>query len=430
MAKAITIQEIERIRSRGKGFLGTAAGLYSIRLFIALLAYEGALAKTLGAGEALGALIFGPILTGTAMAFTSFAFADLQKAWAKFYHRRYSIFVQQLLDEGYQVPWRMSMIRFYLADNLTAFEKTLLDGLASSRNAIDRRRQQERWSRANLRLRPQLEALLDEFDIQGLDRKRMTELFHTCDSPRKRREYLQSLGRKLAYEKWKNILEDQIRDTVVAVVETLPQSLEDIELRSMEVRAARVESSAAWAIYQVALSTSLRRDKIRLFGEALRIDDRESEKEERVGTSQSTPKIVQRAEVKQICLQEFARDRLSVMQKLLPLNTNWQMCREIVLFLLEPGRSGGRFNKHYRAEDSVKVAVRRQYQVNTGRNFDPKEFEEAIEILLACCVLVTKPKTDERTVSLSTRTKNAATPEAAEIIVAVLKLKRELGGFA
>ena len=132
-------------------------------------------------------------------------------------------------------------------------------------------------------------------------------------------------------------------------------------------------------------------------------------------------------EVKHLTLQNFARERLQNLA-VFATETDWQMCREIILALARPGQSGGRFNKHYFAEDTVKRMVRRQCNMYGDILFRPTVFDDAVSWLLRQGVLVTKPKTDERTLSLSTRV-SGATPAGAEIISTVLRLKREMSGL-
>src|SRR3989338_4957963 len=81
---------------------------------------------------------------------------------------------------------------------------------------------------------------------------------------------------------------------------------------------------------------------------------------------------------------------------------------EIILALARPGQSGGRFNKHYFAEDTVKRMVRRQCKMYSDILFNPTVFNKSVAWLLNHGILITKPKVDERTLSLSTKVKGAA----------------------
>jgi hypothetical protein len=209
-------------------------------------------------------------------------------------------------------------------------------------------------------------------------------------------------------------------------------SEKDFRLKQLEKESSRVTSDAAQSYYRMALSTESRREKIRLFKRALNEDVHsaavDGEVVTAIATLSKTPNEAAVAEVKYLSLQDFARERLTNLAAFVPVDLEWQMCREIVLALARPGQSGGRFNKHYFAEDTVKRMVRRQCNMYGDILFKPTVFSEAVSWLLHEGVLITKPKVDERTLSLSTRV-SGATSAGAEIISMILRLKREMSGL-
>ncbi len=355
------------------------------------------------------------------------AWTVFEMAWKEFYNRRYIPLRENYQVEGYDIPLRMSKLRFYWAPDLQEFEKTMIDGLRAARVAIDRERQSQRWERINNRLFSQFDAVCDEFRLDDQRRVQLQQEFTSYDNPRRRREWLDTLGRKLGYERWKaqatNFLNPASAKSSV-VIEPPPN--EDVELRSMRVRADCVMSPEARQLRASAKAVNNRRDEIRFLGMALRAEERWSSEAAEVSFV-SAPRPVPSEVVRRISLQEFTRERLECFREIFGDATDWQMCREIVLVLLEPGRRKARVGKRYLAEDTVKVEVRRRYQINVGTPFDPRVFAEAVEALKTYYgVLGSKPKTDERTLSLKTR---SAHPQGSRAIQEAFALKRELGGF-
>lgn len=427
MPEKVTIQSITHMRERAKIMAWTALVLVVIRLALAGIALHNAhdpnsFIKWGSWAIGMGAMILTYIAFFTMLR----AWVDFRGAWGAFYSRHYMPLVDQLTNDGYNIPWSVSKWRFLRVPDLKEFERTLIDGLRATRNTIDRERQSQKWARINVGHIPQLAALMDEYAVDELRRRGFADGLASYASPRKRREYLERLGAKLAYDRWKSQLEVVSQSPTSVAVER--QFLEDVELRSYEVRASQVTSPRAVATYQEGLGKTERRERLRLFGNAIRTEEKETDAPD---PEQPTPvtanTVMPKAEVKYLSLQGFARERLVCLRDL--IGKDWEMCREIILVLLEPGRHGARFNKRYFAEDTVMVQVRRQYNLNVGRPFDPSTFKDAVAILFAHGVLVSKPKTDERTLSLSTRVKGAPTAQGQKVIVAALQLKRELGGF-
>ncbi|MBP9822528.1 MAG: hypothetical protein KBC81_03785 [Candidatus Pacebacteria bacterium] len=425
----LSIQEVEKLRSKVKATLTFAFVLVCIRVLIALEVYfqisqvQSHALKQFLAMFAIGAggLMF------YAMILLHLSVPKLAEAWRAFAARRYGPFYQTFHEEGYEAPWQCGIWKFLTAPSLQGLEDSLVDGLRAARTVIDRERRQERWDRTNVWLRKQFDAILDDFSVPQERRVGYLSLFETSANPRKRREYLQVMAHKLALQEW--LAKHPAVEVSAAETTHSHPSSEDIELRSMEVRASHLTNPKALYLYQRAKDLKSRRERIRLLGEALREDESGAEKNTASQTPvrQEAPKV--QHEIKHVFLQEFVRERLSGMKFLVGGGVDWEMCREVVLVPLQPGRRDARFNKHYFAEDTVRETVERQYRLSTGRPFRPAEFKRAVSRLIDLGVLVTKAKTDERTISLSTRTKGSGTSQGAEIVSMILKLKRELSGL-
>lgn len=423
-----TLDEIEKVRRKAKNGLSIAGVLVIIRLFFAAVFFavppDAETLKGVTAGLSLVAMT----LTYLAFIMTVRALKSLHLAWRSFYTRRYFPFVLSLLEEGYAVPWTVSKWRFFRELSLKKFEETLIEGLRAARRTIDDQRRKAKWEAASKRLRPQLDALLDAFSATEEERDQATQDFDSFENPRRKREFLDRLGHRLVHDRWRREMKALESAPATLPKPERPQE-EDVELRSFLVRAAQLTSPQAQALYRQALEASSRREKIRLLGALLNLEAKENGAVEKVEGAKPTISAPP-AEIKQLSLREFARERLKVLEQLVSKDkADWRMCREIILILLEPGRSTARINKRYFAEDTIKVEVRRQYQLSVGQQFDPSAFKDAVKLLLDYNVLVKKPKTDERAISLSTRVKGAANKEAAAIISAFLQLKREARGF-
>lgn len=368
---------------------------------------------------------------------------EFLKSYRKFYLRRYVPALDTLEAEGYD--WTritdknaLSYWQFYWAKDLKRFEQALFDYLRSFRRAEDLLRRQVKWAAANAKLTRQLEVLLGEFEIAGDRRQEILDDFSSYDNPERRKEVLASLRSQLAHDEWR-AMHQFANSNGLSGFPLFPTELvnrleseEDFRLRCLEKETSKVTSDVAKAYYQMAASAKSRREKIRLFKRALSEDVHSAAVDGEVvaviATLSKTPGEKAVADVKYLSLQDFARERLLNLVALIPVELEWQMCREIVLALARPGQSGGRFNKHYFAEDTVKRMVRRQCNMYGDVMFKPEVFDESVLWLLKNGILVTKPKVDERTLSLSTNVKNA-TPAGAEIISMILRLKREMSGL-
>ena len=355
-------------------------------------------------------------------------------AYMGFYLRRYVDALDTLKAEGYD--WEkitdknaLSYWQFYWAKDLKRFEQSLFDYLRSFRQTEDLLRRQTKWATANAKLTRQLEVVLDEFNVAGDERLEIVEEFSSFDNPERRKDFLERFRTRVTHEGWMQL--NQWAHGVSGVHQFTPEpvgSEEDFRLMYLRREASKVKGRASQFYYD-ALNAASRHDKIRLFKRALSEDIRSAEENGKtpvvVDTTSEMPSV--QNEVKHLTLQNFARERLQNLA-VFATETDWQMCREIILALARPGQSGGRFNKHYFAEDTVKRMVRRQCNMYGDILFRPTVFDDAVSWLLRQGVLVTKPKTDERTLSLSTRV-SGATPAGAEIISTVLRLKREMSGL-
>lgn len=424
-----TLDEIEKVRRKVKNELSFAASLVSIRIFIFLLFFVIPVEWEFTKKSAAVVTLLASTLSYLALLITFKAVKDFNVAWESFYWRRYVPLLNQFLEEGYVAPWSVSMWRFFREPSLQKFEETLIDGLRAARRAIDDQRRKAKWEATSKKLRPQLEAVLQEFSATEEERDQALLDFDSFENPRRKREFLDRLAQRLSYERWRHA-ELTFKSAPNGKLEPVRPQEDDIELRSFLARAALLTLPKARELYEQALRVDSRREKIRLLGSALNLEAKENGVVEKVEDDKPTISIPP-AEIKQLSLREFARERLKVLEQLVSKDrADWRMCREIILILLEPGKSGARFNKRYFAEDTIKVEVRRQYQLNVGQQFDPGSFKDAVKLLLDYNVLVKKPKTDERAISLSTRVKGATNKEAAAIITAFLQLKREAKGFA
>ncbi len=423
----LSLVEIEEVRRQTRNDLWTAVVLLGIRLgMVSILGYfpKG---QYLSTGTAILVVTFvGELISASVLYMLRETINDFFQAWSDFYERRYLPKLREFEKRGYKVPWSVSKWRFMRVSDLEEFEKTLMDGLLAARNVIDQQRKIERWRRMSEKLYEQLEILLTDFGVDESGWNLIVGDFNSIENPRRKREFLNGLSSRLAHERWKSIKPTSVSTLSHGVQESLVP--EDIELRSLEARSTSVVDPEALKLVQLASIASLRREKIRYLGQALLLDQKAEEKKVEVAVRGEILTPAASAEVKRLSLREFSRTRLECMREIIG-DADWKMCREIVLVLLEPGRTGARFNKRYFAEDTVAVEVRRRYQVNVGEQFDPTSFSKSVKALLSYGVLVTKPKTDERTLSLSTRVKGAKTPQAAEIIAAALRLKREATGF-
>ena len=436
-----TIAEIESLRNQARGY-----GLRACFCFTICGWAASRVLHYLGAGQAFWAVpgMIGMVLLGwSGGGYLRLGWERFKWAWADFYRRRYTGLFDELVTKDYDLTdfhrkYAFSKWAFWRAKDLVKFEETLCDYIISYRRAGDLARRRARWEAANAKLTKQLEVLLDEFQITGAEREEIVDNFSSYDNPRRRREFIDGLCNRLVYDHWREHNQWLVgaNDTVVAgqVEDYEPLGIEDMRLRSLEVQASKVTSESAQQYYREALTIDSRREKIRLFKRALSEDVSSAligiEVAAAMSTISETPSKALVNEVKYLSLQDFARERLvDIAGVITPSTIDWRMCREIVLALARPGQSGGRFNKHYFAEDTVKKMVRRQCNIYGEFTFQPTNFDEAVSWLLKNGVLVTKPKVDERTLSLSTNVKNA-TSAGAHIVSTILRLKREMSGLS
>ncbi|MFZ2764067.1 MAG: hypothetical protein WAX80_03480 [Minisyncoccia bacterium] len=431
----MTIEKIEKLRLRSTGFALKALVLFAISMWVLYHAYQswetGRLLMSIG--RSLGGLFLIIISCG----YAEWWWINFTGAWAAFYHRRCYHATKSLREDGYgferfsgKAKNIYSKWGFWRADNLKEFERSLLERLHSYRRAEDMLKQEQRWEKAGIRIAEQLVDVLLEFHVPTDEQGKILEKFYVYANPKRRREFLNNLCFHLTYKQWRESNPLPVGNDGLKPI-TLGPDNEDVRTKSLEIQASKVVGKNARHYYEEGLKASLRRDRIRHFGRALNEDVREAEVEmlPKNGSIRSTPAENPVAEVRHISLQSFVRERLAIMESLI-CEVDWRMCREIVLVLAEPGRSGGRFNKHYYAEDTVKRMVRRQCNMYADIPFDPPVFEKAISLLLELKIVVTKAKTDERTLSLSSHVNNATTREAGEIIAAVLRIKREVSGLS
>lgn len=432
-AKEYPIEKIVTERRRATKW-GIAAFLCAEAVCIALCYLAVHLAKgrySLGGNFVLfttaAAFTGGAIYTGRQ------AYVAFNEARHMFYARRTLAAIQQILDLGHDIvkideKYFLNRWHFYWARDLARFEQVTLDYLRSFAQAEERLRRRAKWAGANAKLERQLATVLDDYEVTGSAREEITEDFLSYDNPERRKSFLAKLRSRLPYERWQALNHALSGVSGIHQLDPTPAgSAEDFRLKYLEKEAAGTTGEAARAFYRSGLAASSRHDKIRLFKRALSEDLRVGETETiRPERSPRQPEQVLK-EVVHLSLQGFVRERLKDLAQFAP-HVHWEMCREIISALVRPGQSGGRFNKHYFAEDTVKRMVRRQCNMYGDFQFDPGDFDKAVAWLLDQHVLVTKPKVDERTLSLSTNVKNA-TKDGAVIISMVLRLKREAKGL-
>ncbi len=364
--------------------------------------------------------------------------AEFLSAYRKFYLRRYVSAIDTFRAEGYDINRiadknALQYWQFYWAKNLKVFEEALFDYLRSFRRAEDLLRRQTKWAAANAKLTTQLEVLLQEFNVIDDDREEVVEDFSSIQNPNRRKEFLVAYRSRMAHERWLGF-NHLLRTTgAVQFDPALVVNEEDFALKCLEKEASRVTSDSARSYYLQGLNADSKRGKKRFFNRALiedvRLEEVRSQAEAAIAARArvKSESVTPVREVRYLSLQDFARERLFGLSEIAP-DDLWHMCREIILALARPGQSGGRFGEHYFAEDTVKRMVRRQCNLYSEVSFEPKVFDLAVRWLLESRALLSKPKTDERTLSLSTNVKRA-TPQGAEIISMILRLKREMSGL-
>jgi hypothetical protein len=434
-----TIEQIVRWRREATVFGIKALVCFEIMMWAGHATYTRIIAHSYWAFlPGVVAFVFGWGIVGYVM----FSRMKFLTAYMGFYLRRYVDALDTLKAEGYD--WEritdknaLSYWEFYWAKDLKQFEQSLFDYLRSFRRAEDLLRRQAKWAAANAKITSQLEMLLGEFEINGDKRQEILDDFSSYDNPERRKEVLGSIRSRLTHEEWRAMHQFATSNGPSGFPRFPPEvvsrldSEEDFRLKQLEKEALKVTSDAAKHYYGEALKADSPRKKIRLFKRALNEDVHsaavDGEVVAAIATVSKIPNKTVVAEVRYLSLQDFARERLMNIAAF-ATETDWQMCREIILALARPGQSGGRFNKHYFAEDTVKRMVRRQCNMYGDTLFKPTVFDETVSWLLQQGVLVTKPKVDERTLSLSTRV-SAATPVGAEIISMILRLKREMSGL-
>jgi hypothetical protein len=118
-------------------------------------------------------------------------------------------------------------------------------------------------------------------------------------------------------------------------------------------------------------------------------------------------------------LWERAEEVFSV-DGLLPAGMDVEMAKAILLILIDPGSRERIFQKKYRPADRLKKDVMRHY-VRIGKPFHPECFDRTVSRLHAEGILFSKPKTDEKMYSLSSKPAVGKSPQAQAIIRKVVE---------
>jgi hypothetical protein len=118
-------------------------------------------------------------------------------------------------------------------------------------------------------------------------------------------------------------------------------------------------------------------------------------------------------------LWERAEEVFSV-DGLLPAAMDVEMAKAILLILIDPGSRERIFQKKYRPADRLKKDVTRHY-VRIDRPFRPECFDRTLSRLHAEGILFSKPKTDEKMYSLSSKPAAGKSSQAQAVIRRVVE---------
>ncbi|MGE5392707.1 MAG: hypothetical protein ACM3NH_03110 [Candidatus Saccharibacteria bacterium] len=347
------------------------------------------------------------------------------------YRLAYLGFKQRLLEFeiGQKAAPLLSPSLYYvLFKDLRAYEDELRDYIRHYRRNIESYLREKRWNEQNEELTERLDKLLNDFAVDDGERGIITERWESIRNPKRRKQYLGLLEGRLSYDR----LSAKLSSVEAPQVngggngrDRLNGDAKTDRLALLENHASRVESEESRKYMEAAAMAASRHEKIRLIKLALRAEQqtREAPAEE---AETETPEEKQRmlSDVQFLSLQDLARERFSL-TGLTPPRVNPVMAREIILALLAPGKRGRRFQAAYRAEDTLRVMVRRQYEVHLRKQFDPRIFRDTLSWLVNESVLFTKPKTDEQVFSLTSKTRGKS-DDARKVINAFLSFDRSL----
>jgi hypothetical protein len=317
-------------------------------------------------------------------------------------------------------------LRYVLFKNLEEYEDQLRAYVRHYRRNLEILRREERWDEIGASLTEQLEGLLQRFAVAPAERSAIVERWEETHNPNARKKYLSLLQSRLAHQEFSQrpgllptalpALEIKEAAPPDQITETVPEG---------EFSGTIDDESRKW--FEAAAAAGTNREKRRLLRRAMGLARQAHatpiQEQPAVSADLAEKKRIN-TEVSFLSLQDLARERFNL-AAILPARVNSVMAREIILALLAPGKTGRRFHAAYRAEDTLRVFVRRQYEVHVGRQFSPRVFRDTLSWLVNEEVLVTKPKTDEQVYSLSSKTRNKSA-EAQKVITAFINFDRSL----
>lgn len=374
---------------------------------------------------AIGVLIVMLFVNGLAFGFMRAALMKSWEARRAFYGYRVYPAVMLMRNEGYDVSWvKYPFWSFFGCKDTAALEASFFEAMRESR----KRQDQERLDRKNRvkeeALLAELESVLEFFEVDEATRAGFRKSFATYRSIRNQKEFIGRIEARLFDRQWRAAFMVPV-DGGSAEIERDFTEKDDLKLKNMREDASRTESSAAQWWYLAGLRAGDdRRQALRMFGKAL-MEERKSKALKKVAEAEAQPEK-EMAPVVHLSLGDFARTKFASLRGMISEEVDWQVCREIIIALSELGKSRGRFGEHYLPEDSLLKKVRRQCDLYTDKGFDPKKFQAAIDWLLRARVLFPKPKTDERMLSLSTRSDEA---EGRKIVHLVVSVNQEVRGI-
>lgn len=318
---------------------------------------------------------------------------------------------------------RPSLYRIFF-DDLQKYEDQVREDVRHYSRALELWVREEKWSIAGEKLTVRLEVLLREANfLSKEERSKIFERWEGILNPKRKKEYLLRLESELLH------LYHQKRGFIAFRPPSGKLSSEDMSTepgpREEVYNASKVALAESRRLIQEANRESDRQRKLRLYAQALEVNKKASLNVS-LGVKGQVDSGGERkgAEIQFISLQDLARERFNL-DFYLPKQVDALMSREILLALLAPGQSGRRFTANYRAEDTLRVRVRRQFEVHLGKQFDPKKFRDTLSWLVNEEVLFTKPKTDEKVYSLTSKTSGKSV-EAQAVIRAMLAFDRSL----
>ncbi len=344
------------------------------------------------------------------------------------YRYTYLIFYMRLLE--YQISRDTIAIRkpslwYFFFKDLKGYEDELRAYVRHYERNMEELDRQEKWEFVGNKLTYKLQTLLPQFSLTEDEKKDIFDQWESIFNPKKKREFLTRLEGKLLTKAFRNQLAPLLKPAENFEVEFEDEfPVKYDRVASLEEQARNVDSEESKRLVELASRESNQRIKLRLLQQAIRIRDKVHASKPELPEAEKVIQEKKSAEVHFLSLQDLARERFSLVG-IVPREVNPIMAREIILALLSPGESGRRFTAAYRAEDTLRVRVRKQFEVHLRQQFNPKMFRDNLGWLEREQVLFTKPKTDEQVYALSSKTRGKSL-EAQKVIRAFMAFDRSL----